>query len=645
MAPGRLHVYLGAIPAAGKTHALLAEGRRLAGAGNDVVVALVETHGRAGLEQLADGLEVVPRRRVPYRGTSLEELDTDAVLARRPGVALVDELAHSNVPGSPRDKRWQDVEELLSAGIDVVTTLNVQHLAGARADAERITGVPQREVVPDEVVLAADRVDFVDTDPRVVMQRIREEQAGRENPGVTVGTGFFELGRLEALRELARAWLAGHGLAPTRPRPAAVAGLVPGPVVVALAPGAPAEHAVRRAAELAALRRAALVGVSVRDTADLGAAVDRESSDLERMLAEFGGRYAELGGTDVALELARFAEREQAGVLVIGDTSHSMGRRLLHGSVARRTLALAHGIEIYVVPPGVRRRGSVRGPRPPGEARGRPALPPRRRAFSWLLAVVAPLALMAALSPARSSIGLSGALVCALLAVVAVALTGGAGAAILATGVVVASADFFFAAPYHSLRVTHLIDLLALAVFAVVGAVVGVLIQVLAGRRRQTARSLAEADRLARLAASALADPAEPTGDLVTGLRTAFDLDAVGILARGEDGWRLLAGAGGPLPARPDAAQFAAEIGPGRVLVMSGSALDATDAHLLRTFTDELLLARRRSQLDALEATASARPARRDEAAGPPAAEGPAASADGQPEGRKRTPEPGSVTK
>ena len=318
------------------------------------------------------------------------------------------------------------------------------------------------------------------------------------------------------------------------------------------------------------------------------------------MLAEFGGRYAEVGGTDIALELARFAEREHAGVLVIGDTSHSRGRRLVHGSIARRALRLASNIEIYVVPPGTYRRGATPAPDNGTSVRDRVALTPRRSLLAWTLAVLAPTGLMAALSPARSSIGLSGALVCALLAVVAVALAGGVGAAMLATAVAVASADFFFTVPYHSLRAAHLIDVLALIVLAVVGAVTGGLVHVLTGRGRQTARSLAEADQLARLVASALAEPPRPPADLVADLRAAFDLDAVGILSRNGDGWQVQAAAGGPLPGHPDAAEFAAEIAPGRVLVLSGAGLTASDTHLLRVFCTELLLARRRAQLEAL---------------------------------------------
>ncbi len=603
-APGRLHVYLAAVPGAGKTYAMLAEGSRLAAAGSDVVVGLVETHDRRELDEVAAGLEVVPRRLIGYRGTSFGELDTDAVLARHPDVALVDELAHSNVPGSRRDKRWQDVAALLDAGIDVVTTLNVQHLAGTRDAVEQITGEQQREFVPDAVVLAADRVDFVDAQPGLVLERL-----GRTGPVQgqgPAGRGFFDPGRMSALRRLALAWLSDHSLGPAPRQPAPEAAPA-APVVVALAPGAPAGQVVRRAAELAALRRAPLVGVCVRDTSGIGAAVARGPQDLERMLAEFGGRYCEVGGTDIAMELARFARREGAGVLVIGDTSHSRGRRLAYGSVARRTLRHAGPIEVYVVPPGTPRRGA---PAPTGDrtapARQPVTLPARRRVIAWALAVAAPVAIVAALAPARSSIGLSGALVCALLAVVAAALAGGAGPALLATIVAVGAADFFFTVPYYSLRVSYGIDIIALIVFGAVGAVIGVLVHVLARRAWQTARSQAEAAQLARLAAGAVIEPPQPLAALMAELRSAFDLDAVGIVCRTGAGWAVLAAAGQPLPPDPDAAQFAAEIAPGRVLVMTGAALTAADTRLLRVFTGELLLARRQAQQRALEAGAGA---------------------------------------
>src|SRR5256886_98746 len=165
MSRGTLRIYLGAAPGVGKTFAMLNEGRRRAQRGTDVVVGVVETHGRPRTAEQMEGLEVVPRRTLEYRGTTFEEMDTDAILARGPEVVLVDELAHTNVPGSRNSKRWQDVEELLEAGIHVVSTVNIQHLESLNDVVERITGVPQRETIPDAVVRAADQVELVDMTP------------------------------------------------------------------------------------------------------------------------------------------------------------------------------------------------------------------------------------------------------------------------------------------------------------------------------------------------------------------------------------------------------------------------------------------------------------------------------------------------
>lgn len=198
---GRLHIFLAATPRAGKTYAMLAEGSRRAAAGDDVVVGLVETHSRSDVANAAQRLDAIPLRRIDYRGTVFEEPDYEAVRARRPDVVLIDELAHTNVPGCRHQKRWQDVNELLDAGIDVMTTLNIGHLAGLHEHVEQITGVNQHEFVPDELVLGADRVQFIDADPEIV--RARLGQNGR----------FFNRERLRAMRELALEWLSQHGFA------------------------------------------------------------------------------------------------------------------------------------------------------------------------------------------------------------------------------------------------------------------------------------------------------------------------------------------------------------------------------------------------------------------------------------------------
>jgi two-component system, OmpR family, sensor histidine kinase KdpD len=206
---GRLHLFLAAAPGAGKTYALLAEGRRLAAAGKDVVIGVVETHGRPGTDALAVRLESVPLRPVAYRGTTFQELDVPAVLARNPQVILVDELAQAVLPGGRHDARWQDVEELLDAGIDVISCLNVQHLESLSDAARSITGVAVTATVPDAVVAASYRVELIDLEPEEHRERI-----GRLYPPGTAEralTGYFQPGNLVALRSMARRWLHEHG--------------------------------------------------------------------------------------------------------------------------------------------------------------------------------------------------------------------------------------------------------------------------------------------------------------------------------------------------------------------------------------------------------------------------------------------------
>lgn len=208
MRRGRLRVLLGAAPGVGKTYEMLEEGRRLRDAGTDVVIAVVETHGRAATAALTEGLPIVPRRQVSHRGVALDELDLDAVLARAPQLALVDELAHTNAPGSRNEKRWHDVGELLDAGIDVITTVNVQHIESLGGVALQITGVAQRETVPDAVVRSADQIEVVDLAPQSLRDRLA---AGHVYPAERIDaalSNYFRLGNLTALREIALLWLA-----------------------------------------------------------------------------------------------------------------------------------------------------------------------------------------------------------------------------------------------------------------------------------------------------------------------------------------------------------------------------------------------------------------------------------------------------
>ncbi|MFD0787108.1 histidine kinase, partial [Micromonospora azadirachtae] len=208
MSRGELRIYLGAAPGVGKTYAMLEEAHRRAERGTDVVIGLVETHGRKQTAGMIGGLEQVPRRTVDYRGAEFTEMDVDAVLARRPEVAVVDELAHTNVPGSRNGKRWQDVQELLDAGIDVLSTVNVQHLESVNDVVAQITGTVQRETVPDEIVRAAEQVELVDMTPEALRRRMAHGNIYRPDKIDAALGNYFRVGNLTALRELALLWLA-----------------------------------------------------------------------------------------------------------------------------------------------------------------------------------------------------------------------------------------------------------------------------------------------------------------------------------------------------------------------------------------------------------------------------------------------------
>ena len=222
MVRGRLRIYLGAAPGVGKTVAMLAEGARRQERGTDVVVGLCETHDRPRTAELLAGLEVVPRIARTYRGAVISEMDLDALLARRPQVALVDELAHTNVPGGRHAKRWEDIDELLAAGIDVISTVNIQHLESLNDVVEAVTGVAQRETVPDQVVRGADQVELVDMTPEALRRRMAHGNIYKAAQVDAALANYFRVGNLSALRELALLWLADRvdeGLDRYRARP------------------------------------------------------------------------------------------------------------------------------------------------------------------------------------------------------------------------------------------------------------------------------------------------------------------------------------------------------------------------------------------------------------------------------------------
>ena len=606
MARGRLRIYLGAAPGVGKTFAMLDEGWRRKERGTDVVVGFVETHNRPKTASQIRDLEVIPRAALEYRGQTFEEMDLDAVLARRPAVVLVDELAHTNIPGSRNEKRWEDIEQILHAGIDVISTVNIQHLASLNDVVARITGVTQRETVPDSVVRAADQIELVDMHPEALRRRMAH---GNIYPAEKVDAAlahYFRIGNLAALRELALLWVADRvddELAAYRERHGITQPWETKERVVVALTGAPGgEHLLRRAARMAARVNGEVIGVHVRPLDPFTHAPSEGIAAQRRLLAELGGRYAEVTGADVSEALVNFARAENATQLLLGASGRSRWAEMLHGSVINRVVRDAGPVDVHVISaPEQPATGLPASPR----RRHLTAVPPRRRQIAWVLGTVGILALGAALTPLRSALDLSGALLCLLLGVMAVAAIGGVPPAAAATVIATLTGDFFFTTPYYTLRMNRPVQIVDVLVFFAVGAVVTTLVDRLARRGLQVARAQAEAEALARLAGGSVLGGVDALPDIVAELRRTFDLDGVAILAPTSGGdWAVTAGAGGPFPGRPDQAPFSAELDDGAVLVLTGSNLSSEDTRLLAAFVAQLRQAQDHLRLEAEAATA-----------------------------------------
>jgi two-component system sensor histidine kinase KdpD len=603
MARGRLRIYLGAAPGVGKTFAMLNEGKRRRTRGTDVVVGLVETHGRANTAAQIGDLEVVPRRRISYRGTDFEEMDVDAVLARAPQVALIDEIAHTNVPGSRNEKRWQDVTEVLDAGIDVISTLNMQHLESVNDVVERITGVKQHETIPDAIVRAAEQVELVDMTPEALRRRMAH---GNIYPPDRIDASlgnYFRPGNLAALRELALLWVADkvdeslqdymddHGIRgpwETRER-----------VVVAIT-GAPGGDAlIRRAARMAMRAHAELLGVHVRSTDGLAGPPKQLLDEHRALLNELGGTYHEIVGDDIGKALIEFARAENATQLVLGASRRSRWAELTRGSVINRVIRASGPIDVHVIS-----REEPASEAPFSRPRGRRALSVRRQVTGALLGAVLLPVLTLVMVGWRDSLGLPGVLLLYLLAVVAVAATGGVWPALGASVGAFVLANWYFISPLHEWTIHEGKDLIALVVFLIVAGVVSALVNAAARRSAEAARARAEAETLARLGGQLMTEE-DPLPLLISTLRTTFGLRAMAVLQHSGDGWIVETSTGSPVPESPEDGDLSIPIDAEMQLVVVGPGLPAEDLSLLQAFTGQLALALERRQLRAEAAVAA----------------------------------------
>ncbi|HEY6318205.1 MAG TPA: ATP-binding protein [Acidimicrobiia bacterium] len=606
MAGGRLRIYLGAAPGVGKTFAMLNEGRRRHSRGTDVVVGIVETHGRENTAAQIGDLEVMPRRHVHYRDRDFEEMDLDAILERHPTQVLVDELAHTNVPGSTHEKRWQDVHDILDAGIDVISTLNIQHLESVNDLVERITGVKQHETIPDSVVRAAGQVELVDMTPEALRRRLAH---GNIYPSERVDSAlanYFRPGNLAALRELALLWVADrvdeslqqymedHGIDTsweTRER-----------VVVALTGARAGDDLIRRAARMAQRTRGDLLGVHIRNTSGLAEHHNDDRLAEHRALLEaLGGNYHEVAGDDVGRALVEFAKAERATQLVIGASQRSWWTEMLRGSVVSRVLRQSDRIDVHVISGAAAEHehvtvGSL--PRPP---RG----PTRRRELAgWAVAVVGLPVLTLILTATRSSVSQASALLLYVLLVVVVAAIGGLRPGVTASAAAFLLGDYYFTAPIHELSITSTQDVIALVVLLVVGVTVSTFVMMSVRRAAEAAHAKAEARTMATLSGSVIG-AADPLGLLIARLRDTFGVEAAAVLRREGESWRVETSAGEPVPTRPEDADLTIPLDDDELLVVRGEGLDPEDLNLLEVFTGQLSLALESRQLRAEAALAT----------------------------------------
>ncbi|WP_405946667.1 DUF4118 domain-containing protein [Streptomyces prunicolor] len=581
---GRLKVYLGAAPGVGKTYRMLDEARRRAARGADVVVGFAECHGRPRTEAMLDGLEVVARAQCAYRGGYFEEMDLPAVLARRPEVAVVDEFAHSNVPGGGRNaKRWQDIDVLLAAGIDVVTAVNVQHLASLKDVVEKITGVPQHETVPDDVVRRAQQIELIDMPPEGLRRRMAHGNIYTPEKIDAALANYFRPGNLTALRQLALLWVADRvdealhtyraehaigGVWETRER-----------VVVALTGGPEGDTLIRRAARIADRSAGGdLLAVHVARSDGLAAGVSHASLARQRRLVEdLGGSYHSVVGDGVATALVEFARTENATQLVLGTSRRGRLERFLTGPGTGETVTeLSGDIDVHRVTHERAGRGTL--------------LPSRRRTLSTarliagpVTGLVLPVLLTVCLAQVRDTVNLTSEALLFLLAVVGVACIGGVTSAVIASVTASLLLNYWFIPPIGQFTLDDPNALLALGVFTVVAATVAAVVDRSLRLSRRSARATAEAETMSSLAGS-IVRGGQTIPALLERTRETFGTDSAELVDQPPD--HEVGSGVTTVPA-----------GPGAFLVLRGRTLSSSERRVLAAFAAHVGSAVERAQL------------------------------------------------
>ncbi|MDX3570626.1 ATP-binding protein [Streptomyces sp. ID05-47C] len=609
MARGKLRIYLGAAPGVGKTYAMLSEAHRRVERGTDCVVAFVEHHHRPRTEVMLHGLEQIPRKELAYRDSTFTEMDVEAVLARRPQVALVDELAHTNIPGSRNDKRWQDVEELLAAGIDVVSTVNIQHLESLGDVVESITGVRQRETVPDEVVRRADQIELVDMSPQALRRRMAHGNIYKSDKVDAALSNYFRPGNLTALRELALLWVADRVDAylteyRSEHRVSAIWGSRER-IVVGLTGGPEGRTLIRRAARLAEKGAGGeVLAVYISRSDGLTAASPKELAVQRTLVEDLGGTFHHVVGDDIPAALLDFSRGVNATQIVLG-VSRRKGWQYVFGPGVGATVARESGPDLDVHLITHDEAGKGRGLPVARSAR----LGRSRLIWGWLAGLGGPLLLTWVLSSLFPNVGLANDMLLFLAMTVAAALLGGLLPALASAATGSLLLNWYFTPPVHTLTIADPKNIVAIAIFVGVAVSVASVVDLAARRTHQAARLRAESEILSFLAGNVLRGETSLEA-LLERVRETFGMESVALLEREGDvaPWTC-AGSVGPQPcAVPDDADVDVPVGDHMALALTGRVLPAEDRRVLAAFAAQavVVLDRRRLQEEADRARALA---------------------------------------
>ncbi|MFE6838316.1 ATP-binding protein [Streptomyces sp. NPDC057705] len=599
MGRGKLRIYLGAAPGVGKTYAMLSEAHRRIERGTDCVVGFVEHHGRPRTEVMLHGLELVERREIGYRGTAFTEMDVDAILARRPAVALVDELAHTNVPGSRNAKRWQDVEELLQAGIDVVSTVNIQHLESLGDVVETITGVRQRETVPDEVARRADQIELVDMSPQALRRRMAHGNVYKPDKVDAALSNYFRPGNLTALRELALLWVADrvdeylqeyrgeHDIRSTwQARERIVVGLTGGPEGRTL---------IRRAARLAEKGAGGeVLAVYIAAGDGLTSASPKELAVQRTLVEDLGGTFHHVIGDDIPDALLEFARGVNATQIVMGVSRRRSWQYAFRPGVSA-TVARESGpdLDVHIVTHDEAAKGRRSLPVARGARLGR-----SRIIQGWLAGIGGPALLAVLLNQVVPDLGLANDMLLFLTFTVAAALLGGLLPALASAAFGSLLLNYYFTPPLHEFTVSDPKNIVAIAIFVGVAVSVASVVDLAARRTHQAARLRAESEILSFLAGSVLRGE-NSLDALLERLRETFSMQSAVLLERaGEvDPWTTVAAVGTGPVARPEDADVELPIGENMALALTGRVLPAEDRRVLGAFAAQAAVVLDRQRL------------------------------------------------